>query len=208
LTVCVNSLVNLKSRSRMIILGFFSRSLVCSMNQLVYSQTQAESGCCVASVMMASRVSRHRNTITYKSRMPSAVTDFTEGGTPRGFAMGVAFCANYPASQSILPHSQIVTMVLCREQLYLAPNHTMAGPSKTQGRPTQDIQSSIHPGRANPPRSAFQRAHSQRHEKSRLSFTEAMESQRLTDFDFLSGVFRRGIFQWNWGFSIVMDART
>ena len=76
--------------------------------------------------------------------------------------MGVACCANYPASQSILPHSQTVTMLLCREQLYLAPNHTTARPSKTQGRATQDIQSSIHSGRANPTRSAFQRAHSQK----------------------------------------------
>ena len=38
--------------------------------------------------------------------------------------MGVAFCANDPASQSILPNSQTVTMLLCREQLYLAPNRT------------------------------------------------------------------------------------
>jgi hypothetical protein len=64
--------------------------------------------------------------------------------------MGVALCANYPAAQSILPHSQTVTMLLCREQLYLAP---IARPSKTQGRATQAIQSSIHPGRANPTRS-------------------------------------------------------
>jgi hypothetical protein len=35
--------------------------------------------------------------------------------------MGVACCANYPASQSILPNSQTVTMLLCRQQLYLAP---------------------------------------------------------------------------------------
>ena len=34
--------------------------------------------------------------------------------------MGVACCANYPASQSILPNSQTVTMLPCREQLYLA----------------------------------------------------------------------------------------
>ena len=45
-----------------------------------------------------------------------------------------------------------VTMLLCREQLYLAPNRTIARPSKTQGRATQAIQSSIHPGRANPTR--------------------------------------------------------
>jgi hypothetical protein len=32
------------------------------------------------------------------------------------------------------------------------PNRTIARPSKTQGRATQDIQSSIHPGRANPSR--------------------------------------------------------
>jgi hypothetical protein len=31
--------------------------------------------------------------------------------------MDVACCANYPASQSILPYSQTVTMLLCREQL-------------------------------------------------------------------------------------------
>ena len=41
-------------------------------------------------------------------------------------------------------------MLLCREQLYLAPKRTIARPSKTQGRATQDIQSSIYPGRANP----------------------------------------------------------
>jgi hypothetical protein len=64
--------------------------------------------------------------------------------------MGVACCANYPASQSILPNSQTVAILLCREQLNLAPNRTIARPSKTQGRATQDIQSSIHPGRANP----------------------------------------------------------
>ena len=67
--------------------------------------------------------------------------------------MGVACCANDPASQSILPNSQTVTMLLCREQLYLAPNRPIARPSKTQGRATQAIQSSMHPGRANPPRS-------------------------------------------------------
>jgi D-beta-D-heptose 7-phosphate kinase/D-beta-D-heptose 1-phosphate adenosyltransferase len=44
-------------------------------------------------------------------------------------------------------------MLLCREQLYLAPNRTIARPSKTQGRATQAIPSSIHPGRANPTRS-------------------------------------------------------
>ena len=43
-------------------------------------------------------------------------------------------------------------MLLCREQLYLAPKRTIARPSKTQGRATQDIQSSMHPGRANPSR--------------------------------------------------------
>ena len=64
--------------------------------------------------------------------------------------MGVACCANYPASQSILPNSQTVTMLLCRDQLYLAPKRTIARPSKTQERATQDIQSSIHPERANP----------------------------------------------------------
>jgi hypothetical protein len=74
------------------------------------------------------------------------------GGTPRGFAMGVACCANYPALQSILPNSQTVTMLLCREQLYLAPKRTIARPSKTRGRATRAIQSSIHPGRANPTR--------------------------------------------------------
>jgi hypothetical protein len=63
---------------------------------------------------------------------------------------GVACCANYLASQSILPNSPTVTMLLCREQLDLAPKRTIARPSKTPGRATQDIQSSIHPGRANP----------------------------------------------------------
>jgi hypothetical protein len=43
-------------------------------------------------------------------------------------------------------------MLLCRAQLDLAPNRTIARPSKTQGRATQDIQSSIHPGSANPTR--------------------------------------------------------
>ena len=64
--------------------------------------------------------------------------------------MGVPCCANDPASQSILRNSRTVTMLLCREQLYLAPNRTIARPSKTQGRATQDIRSCIHPGRANP----------------------------------------------------------
>ena len=64
--------------------------------------------------------------------------------------MGVACCANDPASQSLLTKSQTVTMLLCREQLSLAPNRTIARPSKTQGRATQAIQSSIHPGRAKP----------------------------------------------------------
>ena len=71
--------------------------------------------------------------------------------------MGVACCANDPASQSILPHSQAVTMLLCREQLYLAPKRTIARPSKTQGRATQAIQSSIHPERANPTRKRLKR---------------------------------------------------
>ena len=64
--------------------------------------------------------------------------------------MGVACCTNYPASQESLPHSQTVTILLCSEQLNLAPNRTSARPSKTQGRATQDIQSSMHPARANP----------------------------------------------------------
>ena len=38
--------------------------------------------------------------------------------------MGEAFWANYPASPSILPNSQTITMLLCREQLDLAPNRT------------------------------------------------------------------------------------
>ena len=63
--------------------------------------------------------------------------------------MGVPCCANYPASQSILPNSQTVTMLLCTEQLYRAPKRKIARPSKTQGRATQDIQSSMHPARAN-----------------------------------------------------------
>ena len=66
--------------------------------------------------------------------------------------MGVPCCANDPASQSSLPNSKTGTMLLCREQLYLAPNRTIARPSKTPGRATQAIQSSIHPGRANPTR--------------------------------------------------------
>ena len=38
--------------------------------------------------------------------------------------MGVPPYANDPASQSILPNSQTVTMLLCRAQLDLAPNRT------------------------------------------------------------------------------------
>ena len=54
LTVFVNIVVNFTSRSWMIILGFFSRSFICSMNHSVCSQTQAESGCKVDSVTTTS----------------------------------------------------------------------------------------------------------------------------------------------------------
>jgi hypothetical protein len=47
--------------------------------------------------------------------------------------MGVAFRANYPASQSSLPNSQTVTMLLCREQLYLAPQSHNRTPFEDSG---------------------------------------------------------------------------
>jgi hypothetical protein len=75
--------------------------------------------------------------------------------------MGVACCANYSASPSILFNSQTVTMLLCSEQSYLGPKRTIARPSKTQGRATQAIQSSIHPGRANPTVGALRAVRSQ-----------------------------------------------
>ena len=49
--------------------------------------------------------------------------------------MGVACCANYPASQSIRPNSQTVTCS-CAESSSTSP--PIARPSKTQGRATQD----------------------------------------------------------------------
>ena len=56
--------------------------------------------------------------------------------------MGVACCANDPASQSILPHSQTVTMLLCREQLYLAPQSHNRTPFEDSGtcHPSHPVQ--------------------------------------------------------------------
>jgi len=73
----VNSLLNLASRSCMMISGFTSRPAVSSRNRSVCSTTQAEFGCSVDVETMTSREVMQSQTSTYISFRPRFVTVFT-----------------------------------------------------------------------------------------------------------------------------------